>query len=103
MFAWVIYDLTDARIRRRVVETCKDFGLVRFQRSVFFGEVSSSGFERVAEVMTEVTRPREGEARTDTDSVLVLPLCERCLSRKVVIGKPFDEERFRKRRYRIIG
>lgn len=103
MFAWVVYDITNNRIRLRVADTCKDFGLVRFQKSVFFGEVTASTFERMGEALDRAAGPREGEERAETDSVLVFTLCDTCLSRKVVIGRGFDENDYRKRRYLIIG
>jgi CRISPR/Cas system-associated endoribonuclease Cas2 len=52
-------------IRLRVADTCKDFGLVRFQKSVFFGEVTASTFERMGEALDRAAGPGRGGAGRD--------------------------------------
>lgn len=36
----LIYDISDDRLRTKVSEMCKDYGLTRVQYSAFFGEMS---------------------------------------------------------------
>ncbi|HHY68247.1 MAG TPA: CRISPR-associated endonuclease Cas2 [Alicyclobacillus sp.] len=42
MHVLVIYDVEDDRIRHRISEVCKDYGLVRTQYSAFRGVLSST-------------------------------------------------------------
>ena len=41
-YTLVIYDITDDNLRNRVSEVCKDFGLMRIQKSAFLGPQVSS-------------------------------------------------------------
>ena len=38
----VIYDITEDKIRNKVAEVCKDYGLTRIQWSAFLGELSNN-------------------------------------------------------------
>lgn len=101
MFTWVIYDISHSPTRTRVSEDCKDYGLVRFQKSVFFGEATREVVERLADSIRH--RMRENPENRESDSVLIFFLCTSCLENKIVIGKKFDEDDYRKRSVFIIG
>ncbi|MGB9928999.1 MAG: CRISPR-associated endonuclease Cas2 [Methanosarcina sp.] len=86
MFLWLVYDITDNTLRNRVSEKCLDFGLYRFQKSVFFGELDQENMNNLEE---EIEQILDNEERTKEDSVLLSPVCTSCLGKRLVIGKNF--------------
>jgi CRISPR-associated protein Cas2 len=87
MFLWLVYDITDNSLRNRVSEKCLDFGLYRFQKSVFFGELEQ---EKMNELAEEIEQVLDNENRAEEDSVLLSPVCTACLGKRLVIGKNFN-------------
>lgn len=86
MFLWLVYDITDNSLRNKVSEKCLDFGLYRFQKSVFFGELDQEKMYSLAE---EIEQVLGHENSTEEDSVLLSPVCAACLGKRLVIGKNF--------------
>jgi CRISPR-associated protein Cas2 len=39
MLTWVLYDITEDKIRTRIARRCLDFGLYREHKSVFLGDI----------------------------------------------------------------
>lgn len=87
MFLWLVYDITSNTLRNRISEKWLDFGLYRFQRSVFFGELDQESMNLLAE---EIEQVLDLEGGTDKDSVLLSPVCTACLEKRLVIGKNFN-------------
>ena len=88
---WIIYDISDTPLRNRVVSAAKDFGFSRIQKSVFFAVAE----ERIIQDCTEALRTVMKQCQQNEDSVIVIPLCETCMAKKIVIGKVFNEDMFR--------
>ncbi|MCI0445126.1 CRISPR-associated endonuclease Cas2, partial [bacterium] len=44
----LIYDIEDDRLRTKLADLCKDFGLERIQYSAFFGQLSRNHREELA-------------------------------------------------------
>ncbi|HHY34164.1 MAG TPA: CRISPR-associated endonuclease Cas2 [Firmicutes bacterium] len=44
MSTLVIYDIVEEKVRRRIAEVCKDYGLERIQYSAFFGMTDRAVF-----------------------------------------------------------
>ena len=79
MLYWTIYDISSNKIRSRVANKCKDYGLERVQKSAFLGNMTKNKAEMLAiEVKDAVQEP--------TDSVFILPACEQCFSCREIIG-----------------
>lgn len=87
MFLWLVYDITNNTLRNKISEKCLDFGLYRFQKSVFFGELDQSRMNDLAEEIEYLLDSEEG---TDEDSVLLSPVCTACIDKRLVIGKNFN-------------
>lgn len=87
MFLWLVYDITDNTLRYRVSEKCLDFGLHRFQKSVFFGKLDQ---EKMDDLVEEIEQVLDNEDSTEEDSVLLSPVCVACLEKRLVIGKNFN-------------
>jgi CRISPR-associated protein Cas2 len=70
LLTFVVYDIEDDRIRGRVANACKDYGLVRIQYSAFRGPLDAS---RRAELYTRLA----STLGADAGRILVLPVCDR--------------------------
>jgi len=101
MFLWVIYDISDNKLRKHISEKCKDYGLERVQRSAFFGELSANATETLGIELEELFE--KNKEKTAGDCVFLLPMCNSCISKKIIIGKSFDEGEFKHKFYTIFG
>ena len=70
MRTMVIYDIPNDRIRHRVSEACKDYGLVRIQYSAFEGNLNRNRREEL------FLRLRRTLGKYDGDIRLV-PVCDK--------------------------
>ena len=96
MLLWVIYDISDNRIRTRTSETCKDHGLFRVQKSVFFGELDSNG---TTVLSCEITNIMDDEDKKEEDSFLILPVCRSCFQKKIAVGRRIDLDQYMEHEY----
>lgn len=93
MLSWVIYDISDNSLRKKISEKCKDYGLSRLQKSAFFGELSLNTAQMLGIEIEEIIKDKNGSK----DCIFILPTCDSCVGKKIVIGKDFDEDMFRNR------
>lgn len=70
ILTFVIYDIEDDRIRGRIANTCKDYGLERVQYSAFRGSLDAT---RRGELFTRLA----DTLGPDVGRILVLPICEK--------------------------
>jgi len=84
-------------MRKAVSDVCRDYGLLRVQRSVFFGELDRASTKKLKEDIED--RCRGGE----NDSVFILPVCESCMAKKHVMGRSFEETKFLSKNFYIYG
>lgn len=85
MLVWVIYDITENKIRQKVSERCKNYGLYRVQKSVFLGDLNSNERDSLAVECEELIDE-------DRDSVYVFPMDEQSFKKVQLIGQAFDKE-----------
>lgn len=85
VLTWIVYDITEDRIRGKVAKTCKKFGLIRVQKSVFLGKLESNRFDELGEICQELID-------ADTDSVYLFPFCQEDFRRIRVLGQGFDKK-----------
>lgn len=79
MLVWVIYDISDNRIRSLVAKLCKNYGLFRVQESAFLGDLNRNESDSLA---------LECEAAIEeSDSVYVFPICDDCFDKIKLIGR----------------
>lgn len=95
MLYWVLYDITDNRIRMRVAEKCKDYGLSRVQKSSFLGRISGNKAEMLALELQELVKGTE-------HCIFLLPHCKECFSGRIILGF-LDEESIREKSFVIVG
>jgi CRISPR-associated protein Cas2 len=85
MMTWVVYDISDDKVRTRVAKRCLDFGLYRVQKSVFLGDLPSNRVEEVLLFSRELLD-------MDTDSVYIFPMCREDFERVRIVGQGFDRK-----------
>ena len=83
---FVVYDIEDDRVRTRVANMCKDYGLERFQYSAFSGTLDATRrgelFIRLADALGR-----------DVGRILVLPVCEKdAQARREIVNEPVARE-----------
>ena len=66
----VLYDIEEDRLRNRVVNICKDYGLQRIQYSVFLGRLNRNRREALC-------RRLQAELAGTNSRVRVQPICEK--------------------------
>ena len=80
MMTLVIYDISDDRLRGRLAEYLRQYGLEHIQYSGFMGRLNANDRHvLVREVKRFIGGPR--------DSIYVVPLCNRCLSLLRIVSK----------------
>ncbi len=81
-YVLLIYDIPDDRIRHKVSERCKDYGLSRIQYSAFAGELDRNRREELMLRLKKTLGKKEGNIRLQ-------PVCTRDLALvKEVIIEP---------------
>ncbi|AKB77335.1 CRISPR-associated protein Cas2 [Methanosarcina horonobensis HB-1 = JCM 15518] len=85
MLVWVIYDITENRIRQKVSDCCKNYGLYRVQKSVFLGDLNSNDRDSLALECEELID-------TEHDSVYIFPMDEQSFKKVQLLGQAFDKE-----------
>ncbi|MEZ4529297.1 MAG: CRISPR-associated endonuclease Cas2 [Desulfobacterales bacterium] len=83
MLTWVVYDITNDKIRNRVAKLCKNAGLYRVQKSVFLGDVERNRLD-------ELHIQCEDLIEVSTDSLYIFPMCEDDFKKVRTAGNAFD-------------
>jgi CRISPR-associated protein Cas2 len=70
LLTYVVYDVPDDRVRMRVMNTCRDYGLAHTQYSVFSGPLDATRrnelFARLSDTLGD-----------DSGHIIVVPVCEK--------------------------
>lgn len=85
MLAWVVYDISETKIRNRAVKACKNKGLYRVQKSVFLGTLNKNQRDELKIIMEDLIDKK-------TDSVYIFPSEKKYLDCTELIGQGFDKE-----------
>jgi len=85
MLVWVIYDITENRVRNRVSNICKGYGLYRVQKSAFLGDLNTNELDSLALECEE-------RINSEVDSVYVFPMCDDCFKKIRLLGMAFDKD-----------
>jgi len=70
MYVLVIYDISDDKIRNKIAERLKDYGLHRIQYSAFWGKLNQNLRE---ELMFRLS----GLVEKTFGSIVMIPVCEK--------------------------
>ncbi|MBP1908266.1 CRISPR-associated endonuclease Cas2 [Methanolobus bombayensis] len=85
MLVWVIYDIADDPIRKKVSDKCKNYGLYRVQKSVFLGDLNTNQRDSLAIECEDLIDP-------EVDSVYIFPMDDESFRKVKLIGQAFDKE-----------
>ena len=82
---WVIYDITENNIRRKIANICLDKGLYRVQKSVFLGNLNANERDSLAIECEDIID-------LDVDSVYIFPMDTESFRKVKLLGQAFDKE-----------
>jgi len=82
---WVVYDITENKIRSRIARICLNKGLYRVQKSVFLGNLNHNERDSLALECEEIIDP-------DVDSVYVFPMDNKSFKQVTLLGQAFDKK-----------
>ena len=94
MIYWIIYDISNNKIRSKIASKCKNYGLFRVQKSSFIGELSLNRMEMLALEFKDLEFSKQ-------DCIFIIPSCKSCFGCKDIIGY-LDEERIKQKDFVII-
>lgn len=80
----VSYDIQQDKLRRKIADELKNYG-VRVQYSVFLCEISAARFQKMKERLFALA------SNMENGSIQIYPLCENCMGKVILIGKPIVE------------
>ena len=66
MLYWVMYDISETKIRNNAVKICKNKGLYRVQKSIFLGSLNKNQKDELKIMMERIVDK-------DTDSIYIFP------------------------------
>jgi CRISPR-associated protein Cas2 len=75
----VIYDIEEDRIRGKIFEACKDYGLTHIQYSAFFGELNHNRRDELRQRIKKTLGRKNGK-------ILICPVCDKDLRLLTVIN-----------------
>lgn len=96
-----IYDISDNRFRNRIARKLKDLGLERVQKSCFAGDLSQNRIEMLEIEMINLLQDRETYDVNEYDAIYILPMCETCFIKKILLGHKRKFPDKSKERYRL--
>ncbi len=85
MLVWIIYDITNDKIRDKVAKACKNKGLYRVQKSAFLGTINKNQLDELSLICSDLIDH-------DVDSVYIFPMCEDDFKKVKLLGQAFDEK-----------
>ncbi|MGH7593907.1 MAG: CRISPR-associated endonuclease Cas2 [Gemmatimonadales bacterium] len=75
LLTFIVYDITDDRIRLRIANVCKDYGLDHIQYSVFSGPLDATRRKEMFARLDHTLGKHEGK-------VMMLQMCEKDVAAK---------------------
>jgi CRISPR-associated protein Cas2 len=85
MILWVMYDISDDKVRSSISKICLDEGMYRVQKSIFLGELDNN-------IVDELKLRFEDMIDENVDSVYLLPTSKDELNSAGLLGQAFDKE-----------
>jgi CRISPR-associated protein Cas2 len=79
MQTYVVYDIVEDKVRKRIADVCLDYGLQRVQYSAFLGDLSRDRREALAQRLAQRLGKQEGK-------IEVIPVCDKDFAQRRVIA-----------------
>lgn len=84
MKIYVFYDIPNDKIRNKIGEKCKDFGLTRVQFSGFSGTLDRDRRKKLEIALTKIIGNKEA-------NLIIQPICSSCLKDTFIIENEKEE------------
>ncbi len=81
---YAVYDISNDKTRMQTIQTLKNAGFTRIQKSVFCGSLSSQQKKNLIENLKQVAGTSE--------SIYLILTCKHCFGKITIIGQGFDME-----------
>lgn len=94
MLYWLIYDISENKIRSKIAKKCKNYGMFRIQKSSFIGDLSKNRMEMLSIEIKDLKLK-------ETDCIFIIPACKSCFCEKEIIGF-LDEEKVKQKDFVIV-
>lgn len=85
MYCFIMYDITDNKVRNAVAKYLLKMGCIRVQKSVYIARMKRNSFQAMLETLREVNELYENE-----DSIFFVPIGESHLYDMSMLGKNVD-------------
>lgn len=85
MMTWFIYDISDNKVRAKIVKIAKEYGLYRVQKSVFLGNMNRNKLDEIILESKKIINFNE-------DSLYIFPMCEEDYRKVILLGQSFDKD-----------
>lgn len=82
---WVVYDITENKVRNKIARICLNKGLYRVQKSVFLGILNHNEMDSLSLECEEIINP-------DIDSVYIFPMDNKSFKQVKLLGQAFDKK-----------
>lgn len=79
MQTYVVYDIVEDKVRKKVADVCLDYGLARIQYSAFCGDLSRDRREALAKRLAQRLGQQEGK-------IEIVPVCDKDFAQRSVIA-----------------
>lgn len=87
MYAFVLYDIEDNRVRNHIAKYLIKKGCVRVQKSVFLAELKRKLYDEIHTTLKEINTMYDNH-----DSIFFIPVGEDVLNKMKIVGKNIDFE-----------
>lgn len=85
MLYWVMYDISETKVRNKAVKACKNKGLYRVQKSIFLGKLNKNEKDELKIIMERLVDEL-------TDSIYIFPTSTEFIYDTDIIGNGFDRK-----------
>jgi CRISPR-associated protein Cas2 len=85
MICFIMYDISDNRIRKKISDYLEEKGCVRVQKSIFLAQIERTAFQTLQEGLAAIAAAYEND-----DSIFFIPVPEDSLHKMRIIGKEID-------------
>ncbi len=86
---YVIYDISDNKIRKKISDKCLNYGLYRIQKSVFAGSLNNN---RIDELRVFCENILKNKNSNENDKIYIIPVCKKCFGSLICVGNEFDKD-----------
>ncbi|MEM9723593.1 MAG: CRISPR-associated endonuclease Cas2 [Bacteroidota bacterium] len=82
MICFIMYDITDNKIRKKIADYLEEKGCYRVQKSIFLGQLDRKVYREIQDALWQIQQTYDNE-----DSILFVPVSEDEIKAMRIIGK----------------